>query len=119
MSSQPNPLEQLEIDELRSWLCEQNEYIQLVAVLEVVRMRIMDVSDSIFTLRYLHSESTLQAVLEKLSEPSLSLALGVFAIDHARFAYAVETEVRKRGTTRPDSHWSACGVGRPKREGKK
>lgn len=114
MNLQVNFIEQNEVEQIRSWLNAQDEDVQTVAVLEVARLRILDAANPLFSLRFTHSESTRNAVLASLHVPSVSAALAAYEIDPDRFANAVEFEVRKLGTTRPDGFWRACGVGRPK-----
>ena len=114
MSPQVNFIDQIEVEQVRSWIKLQDEDIQMAAVLEVARLRIMDAADPLFSLRFAHAESTRKAILSGLRMPSLTSAFEAYEIDSDRFADAVEFEVRKLGTTRPDGFWRACGVGRPK-----
>lgn len=114
MTPQVNFVDHLEVDQVRSWLTDQDEETQMIAVLEVARLRIMEAADRLFSLRFAHSLSTRNTVLASLHAPNLSYALAVYEIDSDRFVNAVEFVVRKRGTTRPDGFWHACGVGRPK-----
>lgn len=114
MTPQVNFVDQREVDQVRSWLTDQDEDTQMIAMLEVARLRIMEVSDRLFSLRFAHSTSTRNTVLASLLAPNLSSALAAYEIDSDRFVNAVEFVVRKLGTTRPDGFWSACGVGRPK-----
>jgi len=114
MSHQVNCVDQNEAEQIRSWLKIQDEDIQMAAVLEVARLRIMEAVDPLFSLRFTHAESTRNTVLASLRAPGLSSALAAYEIDSDRFANAVAFEVRKLGTTRPDGFWRACGVGRPK-----
>lgn len=114
MSPQVNFIDQIEVEQVRSWFMSQDEDVQMAAVLEVARLRIMDAADPLFSLRFAHSESTRDAVLASLHAPGLSSALAAYEVDSDRFANAVEFEVRKLRTTRPDGFWRACGVGRPK-----
>lgn len=114
MSPQVNCIDQNEVEQVRSWLNTQDEDIQMAAVLEVARLRIMEAADLLFSLRFTHAESTRNTVLAILRAPSLSFALAAYEIDSDRFANAVAFEVRRIGTTRPDGFWRACGVGRPK-----
>jgi hypothetical protein len=114
MNPQTDCIDKFEVEQVRSWLMSQDEDIQMAAVLEVARLRIMDAANPLFSLRYAHAESTRKAILSNLRMPNISTALEAYEIDSDRFANAVEFEVRKLGTTRPDSFWRACGVGRPK-----
>lgn len=114
MSHQVYFVDQLEVDQVRSWLNAQDEDTQMTAVLEVARLRIMEAADPLFSLRFVHSESTRNTVLASLLAPNLSFALAAYEIDPDRFANSVGFEVRKLRTTRPDGFWRACGVGRPK-----
>ncbi|MCR4304477.1 MAG: hypothetical protein NUV63_09690 [Gallionella sp.] len=114
MSHQTNFIDELEVEQVRSWLNFQDEDVQIAAALEVARLRIMDVANLLFSLRYAHAESTRKEILSNLRMPIFSSAFEAYEIDPDRFANAVELEVRKLGTTRPDDFWRACGVGRPK-----
>lgn len=114
MSTPVNLIDQNEVEHVLSWLNAQNEDTQMAAVLEVARMRIMDAANQLFSLRFAHAESTRSGILSGLRSPSLSSALAAYEVDPERFVSAVEFEVRKLGTTRPDGYWRACGVGRPK-----
>lgn len=114
MNLQTDFIDTLEVQQVRSWVKSQDEDVQMAAVLEIARLRIMDVADPLFSLRFAHAESTRNAILSNLRMPSLSSAFEAYEIDPDRFANAVEFAVRKLGTTRPDGFWRACGVGRPK-----
>lgn len=114
MSTSVNLIDQNEVVQVLSWLNTQDEDTLMAAVLEVARMRIMDVANQLFSLRFAHAESTRSAILSGLRSPSLSSALAAYEVDPDRFVSAVEFEVRKLGTTRPDGFWRAHGVGRPK-----
>jgi hypothetical protein len=114
MSPQVNFIDQFEVEQVRSWLCAQDDDTQMAAVLEVARLRIMDVADPLFSLRFVHSESTLHAILSSLRAQNLSSALKLYEVDPDQFAKKVEFEVRKLKTTRPDDWWRKNGVGRPK-----
>ena len=114
MSAPVNFIDQNEVEQVLSWLNAQDEDTQMAVVLEIARMRIMDAANQLFSLRFAHAESTRNGILSGLRSPSLSSALVAYEVDPDRFANAVEFEVRKLGTTRPDSFWRACGVGRPK-----
>lgn len=114
MIPQADFIEALEVEQVRSWFMSQDEDIQMAAVMEIARLRIMEAADPLFSLRFVHSESTRNTVLTNLHTPGLSSALAAYEIDPDRFANAVEFAVRKLGTTRPDGFWRACGVGRPK-----
>lgn len=114
MSPQVNFIDQIEVEQVRSWLNEQDEDTQIAAVLEVARMRILDAANPLFSLRFAHAESTRDTILSNLRTSTLASALAAYEVDPDRFASAVEFEVRKLGTTRPDGFWRACGVGRPK-----
>jgi len=114
MSTQVNYNDQIEIEQVRSWLNSQDEDTQLAAVLEIARLRIIELADTLFSLRFTHAESTRNLILSNLRMPSIASSLAVYEIDPDRFVDAVEYEVRKLGTTRSDGFWRACGVGRPK-----
>lgn len=114
MSPQVNFIDQIEVEQVRSWLNEQDEDTQMAAVLEVARLRILEAADPLFSLRFAHAESTRDAVLASLHDASLSCALAAYEVDADRFADVVAFEVRRLGTTRPNGFWRACGVGRPK-----
>jgi hypothetical protein len=114
MNPQTNFIDDLEVAQVRSWFTLQDEDIQMAAVLEVARLRIMDAADPLFSLRFTHSESTRNTVLASLHASGLSSALAAYEVDSDRFANAVAFEVRRLGTSRPDGFWRACGVGRPK-----
>lgn len=116
MSAPVNFINQNEVEQVLSWLNAQDEDTQMAAVLEIARMRITNAANQLFSLRFAHSESTCGAILSSLRSPSLSSALVAYGVDPDRFVSAVEFEVRRLGTTRPDGFWRACGVGRPKGE---
>jgi hypothetical protein len=113
MIPQTDFIDEIEVEKVRSWLQGQDKDVQMAVVFEVARLRIMDVADPLFSLRYIHSESTRNAILSSLHSPGISAALMMFEIEPDRFVRAVELEVRKFGTTRPDDFWRKCGVGRP------
>jgi hypothetical protein len=114
MNPQTNFIDDLEVAQVRSWLNEQDEDVQMAAALEVARLRIMDAANPLYSLRFAHAESTRYAILSSLRAPSLSFALKLYEVDPDRFANAVEFEVRKLKTTRPNDWWRRNGVGRPK-----
>jgi len=118
MSPQTDLINEIEVEKVRSWLISQDEDVQMAAVLEVARLRIMEAADPLFSLRFAHSESTRNAVLASLRAPCISSALAAYEIDSDQFANAVEFEVRKLKTTRPNDWWRKNGVGRPKRGAK-
>lgn len=117
MNPQINFLDEHEVEQVRSWVMSQTDAVQMAAALEVARLRIFDAANPLFSLRFAHSASTRNEILSGLRAPSISSALKMYEIDPDRFADAVEFEVRRRGTTRPDGFWQACGVGRPPKEG--
>ena len=119
MSTQFDFIEEFEVEKVRSWVKSQDEDIQMEAALEVARLRIMDIADPLFSLRYTHAESTRDEILSSLHTTSLSHALELFQVDSDRFANAMAFKVRKLGTTRPDNFWHECGVGRPPKKGGK
>lgn len=102
-----------DVEQVQSWLMSQNEAVQMEAAFEVARLRIIEAANLLFSLRFAHAESTRNAILSCLHTPSLSSALKMYGIDPENFAVAVEFEVRKLGTTRPNDFWRTCGVGRP------
>lgn len=103
-----------EVEQVRAWFMLQDENIQIAALFEIAKLRIMDAGDLLYKLRFAHSERTKNKILSTLNSPTLSYALAIYLTDSEKFAREVKLEVGKLGTTRPDDFWKKCGVGRPK-----
>ncbi len=105
-----------EVQMVRSWLLSQDDEIQMEAAQEVALMRVLNIESLLGSLRYTHSASTLNSILEYLSIPSVAAAFQLLGLDSEQIISGAEFHARRFGTTRPDDFWRKCGVGRPSKK---
>lgn len=117
MNPQTDFVDALELQIFRTSLLSLNEESRIAIAREIALMRIYHVADKLFSLRYIHSESTLQSMLASLNSPDMVVAFQMLRLDPEKIIYCVEFHVRRLGTTRPDDFWHKCGVGRPRKKG--